>query len=78
MALQTDSVDKIIETYFALVTTQSFSYKGKTYQPRELKVSPGLFDVYQCPAGCGGCCQWSFSLDYLPEETHPYRLKARG
>lgn len=77
MAVHVDSVDKVIDTYFALVTTRSFSYKGKSHQPRQLKVSPSLFDVYQCPAYCGGCC-FKFSLDYLPDEPRPYRLKARG
>ncbi len=79
MALHVDSVDKIVNTYFALVAAQPFTYKGRTYQPRSLNVRPGLFDVYQCPSGCGGCCQWKFSLDYLPEpkEKHPYPLKAR-
>lgn len=78
MALHVDSVDKIIETYFALVTIRAFTFKGSTYRLRQLQVSPGLFNEFQCPAGCGGCCK-KFSLDYLPEpiETHPYRLKAR-
>lgn len=70
-----DSIDKIVTVYFACVTAQKFTYKGETYKPRKLKVSPLIFRGYTCPAGCGGCC-FRFSLDYLPDsiESHPSRL----
>lgn len=60
-----DSVDKIVTTYFAAVTTESFVYKGLAYLPVELTVSPLLFRGYTCPEHCGACCP-RFSLDYLP------------
>lgn len=65
-----DSLDKVITVYFACVTAETFSYKGKTYGPRPLRVSPGIFRGFTCPPGCAGCCP-RFSLDYLPEEKWP-------
>lgn len=62
-----DSVDKIVMTYFACVTNDPFTYKGVTYEPRPLKVSPLLLRGFTCPPACGGCCP-RFSLDYLPTE----------
>ena len=38
--MHNDSVEKIITRYFATVTTVPFSYKGKTFDPQPLKVSP--------------------------------------
>lgn len=66
----TDSLNKIIGTYFACVTAEPFEYKNKMYFPKTLRVSPGIFRGYTCPEGCGGCCP-RFSLDYLPEEPKP-------
>lgn len=68
--MQSDSVDKIVTRYFAAVTKVSFTYKGKTYEPKVLKVSPLLLRDYTCPPMCGGCC-FKFTLDYLPSEFHP-------
>lgn len=65
-----DSLDKIVSTYFAAVTRQPFTYKGKTYEPHDLRVSPGTFSGYTCPANCGACCH-RFSLDYIPSEPRP-------
>lgn len=66
-----DSMDKIIGTYFAAITTQPFSYKGKDYTPKILHLSPQLFRYYTCPPACGGCCS-AFSLDYIrPDEKLP-------
>lgn len=64
MAL-TDSVDKIVTRYFAVVTTEHFIYKDKTYKPKPLSVSPLLLRDFTCPEGCGACCP-RFSLDYIP------------
>ena len=74
---QTDSLDKIIGTYFACVTIMPFTYKDKVYKPRTLRVSPHIFRGFTCPAGCGGCCP-RFSLDYLPEELKPDSLPTSG
>jgi hypothetical protein len=73
-----DSIDKIVTSYFACVTAETFNYKGKQYEPKPLRVSPLLFRGYTCPANCGACCM-RFSLDYLPEplEKHPYTLTKR-
>lgn len=65
-----DSVDKIVQVYFSSVTLKTFTYKGKTYEPKTLHVSPNIMRGFTCPAGCGGCCP-RFSLDYLPFETRP-------
>lgn len=62
-----DSTDKIITRYFATFTKKPFTYKGKTYEPSILAVSPMLLRGVDCPAGCGGCCR-KFSLDWLPKE----------
>lgn len=75
-----DSLDKIITSYFATFTTEEFEWRGKTYGPRDLWISPGIVRGFTCPAGCGGCCP-RFSLDYIPnsDEPHPqsYPLKRR-
>jgi Fe-S-cluster containining protein len=73
---QRDTLDKIVESYFAAITTHPFIYKGKTYEPAPLRVSKGLLRGFTCPAGCGGCCP-TFSLDYLPSENAPYELIER-
>jgi Fe-S-cluster containining protein len=65
-----DSLDKIVESYFAAITRTPFTYKGKEYRPHDLRVSPGLFRGYTCPANCGACCH-RFSLDYIPSEALP-------
>jgi Fe-S-cluster containining protein len=72
---QRDSIDKIVEAYFAVVTARDFEYKGKLYRARPYVVSPGIFRGYTCPPSCGACCP-RFSLDYLPTEARPARLKA--
>lgn len=73
---QRDTVDKIVQSYFAAVTRVPFTYKGKHYAPKRLAVSPLLFRGFTCPAGCGGCCP-RFSLDYLPSEPHPREAQPR-
>lgn len=65
-----DSIDKIVTAYFQVVASESFTYKKKTYTPKDIYVSPGIFRGYTCPPGCGGCCH-RFSLDYLPSEVPP-------
>lgn len=68
-----DSVDKIVSIYMACVTAEEFDYKGKSYYPNPLQVSPLIFRGFTCPPGCGGCCP-RFSLDYLPYEALPKGL----
>lgn len=65
-----DSLDKIVSSYFATVTREPFDYRGRHFEPKTLRVSPGIFRGYTCPSGCGGCCM-RFSLVYLPSETRP-------
>lgn len=65
-----DTLDKVIGTYFAMVCAEPFTFRGKTYTPKALRVSPLLFRGFKCPAGCAGCCP-KFSLDYLPTERRP-------
>lgn len=65
-----DSIDKIVKVYFKSVTHQSFVYKGRTYEPALLIVSPLILRGFTCPQSCGGCCP-RFSLDYLPAEKRP-------
>jgi hypothetical protein len=68
--LHIDSVEKVVERYFATVAREAFSFNGKMFVPKVLKVSPLLLRDYTCPPGCGGCC-FKFSLDYLPSEARP-------
>lgn len=68
--MQSDSIDKIITRYFATVARESFTFNGKTVEPKILKVSPLLLRDYTCPPSCGGCC-FRFTLDYLPSEERP-------
>lgn len=74
--MASDSIDKIVIGYFAKLTKSPFTYKNKTYIPKNLRVSPDIFRGYTCPAKCGGCCP-KFSLDYLPFEEKPYDLIER-
>lgn len=75
-----DTLGKIVESYFATLTAEPFSYGGEEYLPRDLYVSPGIVRGYTCPEGCGGCCP-RFSLDYIlpdgvPEgEKHPLTMR---
>jgi len=71
-----DSIDKIVTSYFHAVTKDTFTYKGKEYQPKPLCIGSNLLRGFTCPSDCGGCCP-RFSLDYLPEERHPYKLEER-
>ncbi len=72
----TDSIDKIVTTYFRCVTKTKFHYKGIDYEPAPLTVSPLLLRGFTCPVGCGGCYP-RFSLDYLPSEKRPTNTKLR-
>ena len=63
-----DSVDKIVQTYLAGVCRKSFTYRGTSFTPKPVVVSPLITRGYTCPSGCGGCCP-RFSLDYLPLES---------
>lgn len=65
-----DSVDKIVTNYFAALTAEPFEWRGKTYEPRDLWVSPGIVRGFTCPAGCGGCCR-RWSLDYIEPDGVP-------
>jgi Fe-S-cluster containining protein len=71
-----DSIDKIVSVYLAAVCKKAFRYKGLSYHPKPLVVSPLIFRGFSCPVQCGGCCP-RFSLDYLPYEKKPYALEAR-
>lgn len=73
---QAETFDKIVTSYFAAVTTKSFTYKGRTFLPKPLVISPLAQRGLLCPAHCGGCCMKS-SLLYLPNELHPYTLEKR-
>lgn len=72
----TDSVDKIVTRYFACVNAKPFTFKGKTYDVKPLRISFKIHRGYTCPAKCGACCS-RFSLDYIPGEPRPYHLTKR-
>lgn len=76
MTLRADSIDKVVMAYFAAVAAEPFVYKGVYYPVRKVVVNPNLLRGYVCPPGCGACC-YNFTLDYLPDEPHPYPLKRR-
>jgi hypothetical protein len=42
-----------VRIYFAAVTAEAFTYKGKEFAPKTLSISPLLFRNLICPAGCG-------------------------
>lgn len=69
-SVKRDSIDKIVTSYFATLTSESFEWRGKTYEPRDVHVSPLILRGYTCPAGCGGCCP-RFSLDYIEPDGVP-------
>lgn len=62
-----DSVEKTISRHFATLTKEAFDYKGKTFSPKVLIVSPLLLRGVCCVPNCGGCCR-RFTLDWLPDE----------
>lgn len=64
----TDSVDKIVRSYFSAMVVDPFVYKGRTIIPKPLRVSPDICRTVECEAGCGACCP-RFSLDYLPNNV---------
>lgn len=64
-----DSVDYIVSQYFGTLTKVPFTYKGKTYQPHPLVVSPLMFRDFNCPSGCGACCNMVVYLPYIPLES---------
>lgn len=69
MPAHPDSVDKVVQRYFACVTLERFEYKGVTYEPKPLKVSSGIFTRRMtCVLKCGACCS-KFTLDWLPSES---------
>lgn len=70
-----DTIDKVVN-YFHSVTNEPFDYKGETYEPMVLQVSPNLLRGFTCPAMCGGCCP-KFSLDYIDSEPKPYDIPSR-
>jgi Fe-S-cluster containining protein len=66
-----ESIVKIVTQYFAPMTKEPFTFRGKVYEPKTLRVSPMIFTRRMgCPAGCGGCCA-RLSVEYiLPEIPH--------
>jgi len=73
---QTNSVDKIVQSYFAAISKEDFTYNGVEYKAKPLYVSDLLLRGTTCPENCGGCCLL-FSLDYIPVETFPYELQPK-
>ena len=63
-------MDKVISVYFACVTKEPFTWKGITYKPKPLTVSPLLFRGLECPSNCGACCH-PYTMDYLIDENKP-------
>lgn len=66
-----NSVDKVFERYIAAVCLEPFTYKGKRFQPKTVRVSPQIFRGFICHKFCGGCCSQRFTLDWLPFEPRP-------
>jgi len=73
---QRDTIDKVVSSYFAAITSHPFTYKGTIYQPMLLRVGTGFLKGFTCPSNCGGCCP-TFSLDYIEKEAKPYELVER-
>jgi Putative zinc- or iron-chelating domain len=77
MIANTDSVDKLVSSYFGALTKKPFNYKGVTYQPKDpVIISPLILRDFTCPANCGACCH-RVSLDYIPGEYHPEEMRTR-
>lgn len=73
-----DSVSKIVERYLSAVTLEPFTYNGKTYQPKKLRVGPGIFvRRMTCVEKCGACCL-KFSLDYIEKELSALTQESRS
>ena len=76
MASNRDTIDRIVQVYFAAFTKSSFKYKGEIYQPKRLIISPLIFRGFTCPSHCGACCARG-TLDWLPNEDRPYDVPMR-
>ena len=81
--MYSDSIDKIVKVYFRAVTAEHFAYKGRIYPPTPLKFNKNLLQSYTYPERCAGCCNISFTLDYLPTEdtvirTFPRDVQVNG
>ncbi len=72
----TNSVEKIIDTYFAAVTKTEFVWNGTRFTPRPLKLFPSLANEHVCPENCGACCG-QFTLDYINGERDSTGLQER-
>jgi len=70
MPRYTDSLDKIILTYFAGITKESFTYRLQEVKPLPVFIKPALFKTLNCFSNCAACCPL-FTLDYLPHEDKP-------
>ncbi len=68
--MRADSIDKCVTAYFRGVAEEPFTYKGITYTPTTLIVSPQLLRSTTCPANCGACCR-NYTMDFLPLEKLP-------
>lgn len=71
-----DSLIKIIDVYFASITSVPFTFQGKEYLPRDIKVSSNLLKGFSCLENCGVCCR-DWTLDFIGSEPHPYELQIR-
>lgn len=71
-----ESLDKVFTTHFHSMATVPFEWKGVTYEPRAVRVSPHLARGLGCPPMCGACCH-NVSLEYLPFEELPYNIADR-
>lgn len=65
-----DTFDKVVASYFSALTKRPFMFRGQTFKPKPLTLSPLLLRGHTCPEKCGACCARG-SLDYLPSEAHP-------
>lgn len=71
-----DSLVKVVDVYLAAVTKEPFTFNGKRYEPKELRISPAVLRDFKCLANCGACCR-DFTLDWLPNEKMPYKVEKR-
>lgn len=66
-----DSLQKVVDVYFASVAAEPFTFAGNEYLPKKIKVSPSLLRGFSCVENCGACCR-DFTLDFLPSEKEAW------
>lgn len=65
-----DSFDKIVESYFTVLSRSDFRRDEIWTESRPVLISPKILRADVCVPNCGACCR-AYTQDWLPSEKHP-------